>query len=183
MYSRLVAVLAVALAGVLVPATAASASIRFDPATGTGYVGGGDVRTAYRWTGAMLRVRAAGLTFSHSTSIEDTYDVFCGSTGQAPVEVTHLRQSARVELGVSVDYDAPSGYGAGRRGGVAGFRLTGAVSGISGTTVGPAVGAPCPAARAAADTIKKVRLKSTATTSVLAASYQGVDRDLLVRRT
>nr|BFE73279.1 hypothetical protein GCM10020092_065800 [Actinoplanes digitatis] len=108
MHSRLfstLAAVAVALAGVLVPATAASASIRFDPATGTGFVGGGDVRTAYRWSAATLRAVAAGVTFSHSTSIEDTYSVVCGGTRPVTVEVTHLRLSARDDLSSSVAYD------------------------------------------------------------------------------
>ncbi|MEU7907623.1 hypothetical protein [Actinoplanes sp. NPDC049118] len=193
MHSRFVSTLAVvgtALAGGLVPATAASASIRFDPAKGTGYVGRNDVQAPFRWSNAVLQARAAGITFSHSRSIEDVYSVVCGwdkpngGRDHVTIVVTHPRLSTRVYLRSSVAYDASSVSSAEPRGRVVGFRLTGAVSGVSGTSVGPAVGAPCPEGRgqSGARTIDRVRLKSSTTISALTASYKGVDRDLRVTR-
>lgn len=194
MHSRFVstlAVVAITLAGGLLYAAPASASVRFDPDRGTGFVGGGDVRAPFRWSGAMLQARAAGVTFSHSRSIEDTYSVVCGwnttprgTREHLTVVVTHIRESSLLNLGSTVTYDASTATAADPKGLVTGFKLTGAVSGVSGTSVGPTVGAPCPEGRSygGAKTIDKVRLKATATVSALTASYRNLSHDLLVTR-
>jgi hypothetical protein len=194
MHSRFVSTLAVVgvtLVGALTYAAPASASVRFDPDRGTGFVDGGDVRTPFRWSAAMLRARAAGVTFSHRRSIEDTYSVVCGwnaaSTGHREhltIVVTHVRESSSLNLRSSVAYDASTATAADPKGRVVGFRLTGAISGVSGTSVGPTVGAPCPDGRSYGETkiIDRVRLKSTATISALAASYRSLSHDLLVTR-
>jgi hypothetical protein len=194
MHSRFVSTLAavgVALAAGLLYAAPASASVRFDPDRGTGFVGGGDVRTPFRWSGAMLQSRAAGVTFSHSRSIEDTYTVVCGwdttprgTRKHLTIVMTHIRESSVLNLGSSVAYDAATATATDPKGRVVGFKLTGAVSGVSGTSVGPTVGAPCPDGRSygGAKTIDRVRLKSTATISALTAWYRSVSHDLLVTR-
>jgi hypothetical protein len=194
MHSRFVSTLAVVgvtLTIGLMYAAPASASIKFDPDRGTGFVGGGDVRTRFRWNDAMLQSRAAGVTFSHSRSIEDTYSVVCGwdptprgDREHLTIVVTHVRESAMLNLGSSVDYDASTATAANPKGRVVGFKLTGAVSGVSGTSVGPTVGMPCPDGRSygGAKTIDKVRLKSSAIVSALTASYRNRSHDLLVTR-
>ena len=73
------------------------------------------------------------------------------------------------------------GAATGYHGPVLGFRLSGARSGISGTTVPPAVGQPCPENRGT--TIDTVRRVSSATGWALTASYGATRRELLRDRT
>jgi hypothetical protein len=54
---------------------AAFASVSFDSSTGTGFVGKGDVQTAFGWNNAMLQKSAGSVTFTYATKA--TYDVTC----------------------------------------------------------------------------------------------------------
>ena len=55
--------------------TAALAAVTFDPATGTGFVGKGDVQLAFGWNNAAAQANVNGVSFSYAT--ETTYDVTC----------------------------------------------------------------------------------------------------------
>ena len=169
MYSRgalLLTVTGAALAvGQVLPAPAAAA-VTYDQAAKTGFVDGGDLRAAFGWTDAVLAQRAAGVVFDEEFWTNDTYSVTCGG---AAFPVVHHRVFGRFGLGDVVVRD---GYG----GPPAGFRLTGARAGISGTSVPPAPGQPCPEEKGPA--IDKVTLVSTTTGWALTAGSDGVRREL-----
>jgi hypothetical protein len=145
--------LAIVGATLIAVANPAAASVKYDPATKTGFVGKSDVREAFGWTGAVLASRASGLVFDHDFWTDDTYSVTCGKKREFPV--VHHRDFGRFELADAVTYDV--GYS----GKLIGFRLTGARFGISGTSVPPAAGQPCPQGQRS--TIDKVRLVSSTT--------------------
>jgi hypothetical protein len=158
-----------ALAGLAV-AGPASAVVAYDPATRTGFVGEADVRKAFGWTGATLAARAPGIVFDHDFWTDDTYTVFCA--GRA-LSVVHHRDFGRFELIAAVARAA--GRGApGYRGKLTGFRLTGARFGISGTSVPPANGRPCPPDQVPGATMDRVRLVSTVTGWALTATSGNV---------
>ena len=140
------AVAGVVVAAGLGPATPATASVRYDPVAKTGFADARDVRKAFGWSDTKLAARAGGLVFGHDFWTNDVYSVSCGQ-GQFPV--AHQRDYGRYELtGVVVRAkrrEAGTGYGEKSR--LAGFRITGPYAGVSGTTVAPAVGQPCPEAR------------------------------------
>lgn len=138
MYSRRLFRLAVAGATIAVgiaPATPAAAAVTYDPETETGFVGGSDVQRAFGWSDATLAARAAGIVFKHEMWTTDTYAVSCGA-GTFPL--VHARTFGWFQLTRSVAHRG--GYH--RR--PVGFRLTGPFLGISGTTVPPMAGQPCP---------------------------------------
>jgi hypothetical protein len=174
--SRLALAGAVLAAG-LAFAAPASASVTYDPARQTGFIGEGDVRKAFGWTGAKLAARAAGLVFDHDFWTDDTYSVSCG---EADFPVVHHRDFGRFELTDVVVHDGHRGA-AGYRGKLTGFRLTGAHLGISGTSVPPMAGQPCPPDHAPvpASTIRSVRLVSTTTGWALAVRSGDVSRQLV----
>jgi hypothetical protein len=120
MFSQLAAVL-------LVPAT----TVGYNPVEMTGFVAASDVRQAFGWTAADLTAHAGGVVFNHEFWTDDNYTVSCGGPS---FPVVHHRVYGRFELTgqfVSDGYER-------------GFRLTGAHAGISGTSVAPAPGQPCP---------------------------------------
>ncbi|MEV6633777.1 hypothetical protein AB0M54_23795 [Actinoplanes sp. NPDC051470] len=129
--------------GYAVPATA---SLRYDPVAKTGFAGAADVRKAFGWSEAKLAARADGLVFGHDFWTRDTYSVRCG---QAPFPVAHQREFGRFDLtDVVVRAGRPGGpTGYDRQPVPTGFRITGPYAGISGTSVAPAVGQPCPQPR------------------------------------
>jgi hypothetical protein len=131
---------AAALVGGLVTAAPARAAVAYDPLAKTGFVDAADVRDAFRWTDATLAARAAGLEFDHEFWIDDTYSVACGG---AAFPVVHQREFGRYALTSTVAHGGRGQAGAyGKR--LKGFTLSGAHAGISGTSVEPAVGQPCP---------------------------------------
>ena len=172
--SRLV-VLGAALATGMAPAAApASAAVTYDRDAKTGFVAAADLRRAFGWTAATLTARAGGVAFDHDFWTDDTYAVGCGA---ATLPVVHHREFGRYELtDAVVRRDRPrssTGYGDT----ITGFRLTGASFGISGTSVAPAVGRPCPGRPGA--TVDKLRLVSTVTGWALAARSGETRRELL----
>ncbi|MGX6606122.1 hypothetical protein ACWKSP_28940 [Micromonosporaceae bacterium Da 78-11] len=167
----------VAAVGVgLAVAGRASASVTYDPDTKAGFVAESEVRKAFGWTGATLAVRASGLVFDHDFWTDDTYSVSCGL---APFPVVHHEQFGRFELTDAVVH-AAGGYG--RQ--LAGFRLTGARSGISGTSVAPMVGQPCPdQAQPAGSTVVSAQRLSSSTGWALAVTSGDVSHRLVVGAT
>ncbi|MFG1610791.1 hypothetical protein [Actinoplanes sp. NPDC049265] len=124
----------------------AAASVRYDPAAQTGFAAATDVRRAFGWSDRVLAARAAGLVFNHDFWTRDTYSVWCG---EGPFPVVHEREFGRFELTDVVVRDAgrgaSTGYAGRRR--LSGFKIVGPYAGISGTSVAPAVGQPCPEPR------------------------------------
>ena len=179
MSSRRLFQLAVAgatLAAGLGYAVPACAVVKYDPAAKTGYVDRGEVLTAFGWSAATLNQKAAGLAFSHDFWTDDRYAVTCG---KKPFPVVHHREFGRFELADTVIRGARRGTATGYHSqpSVTGFRITGPRAGISGTSVPPAVGGPCP--RPAAAKITKATLESTTTGWSLSVSSGAVSRRLL----
>jgi hypothetical protein len=174
MYSRrpfrlLAAGVASAAGLLLVVPGLAAASVTYDPATKAGFVDGIDVRQALGWTDQMLTARAARIAFQHDFWTDDNYSVACGGPA---FPVVHHADYGNFQLTDTV-VRSPSGYH--RK--LAGFRITGAHSGISGTTVPPMVGQPCPAGPGS--TIEQARLVSSASGWDLTVSFGAVSRQLL----
>jgi hypothetical protein len=51
------------------------AAVTFDPNTGTGFVGKGDVQTAFGWNNAQLQANGAGISFTYNAT--ETYQAVC----------------------------------------------------------------------------------------------------------
>jgi len=153
----------------------ASASVTYDPATQIGFVDRGDVRKAFGWTDEVLASRAPDIAFDHNFWTDDTYSVSCA--GKAFV-VVHQREFGRLALTGAPESHRGRGA-AGYGGKLKGFRLTGAHAGISGTSMPPTVGQPCPRDREPSPTIGRARLVSSATGWSLAAGFGDVSRELL----
>ena len=163
------------LAVSVVPAAPAAAAVRYDPVARSGFADAADVRAAFGWSEATLSRRAGRLTFGHQFFTRDTYAVWCGT---GPFPVAHERDYGRYELtGVAVREPrrgAPTGYaGQGR---LTGFRISGPHAGISGTSVAPAAGQPCPTSRG--PRITRADLVSTTTGWSLAVRFSATERVL-----
>lgn len=128
--------IATVVAGTMLSASPARAEVTFDFAAHTGHAGATELRQAFGWDAAALRSRAAGLTFTRNTLVQDVYSVVCGPAGTRPLRAVHARESGTYFLTSAVDRDP--------RGEVRGLRITGADAAISGTTVPPTPGLPCP---------------------------------------
>jgi hypothetical protein len=163
-------------AGTLLAAPAAAA-VTYDPGTKAGFVGGEDVRKAFGWSDAELAKRASGVAFEQDFWTDDSYAVACGARTYPAV---HHREFGRFELVGAVMRGGSRGAASGYGRAVTGFRITGARSGISGTSVAPAAGQPCPQAGPA---ITAVRLVSTTVGWGLSARSSARSRELLRRET
>jgi hypothetical protein len=131
----------------LVLASAASATVSFDP-TGSltpsnsqgayGFVGNGDVNTAFGWNNQKLQKQAGNLSFSYNNNTED-FSAVCewttgtGTRGQQTHDITVPRQTS---ISDSIDYLSRTNQQ------VDGFLLTGAGIPVLQGTV-PVVGAAC----------------------------------------
>lgn len=65
---KLLGIATLAAGGVLLLPAAANAAVTFDPATGTGFVGKGDVQLVFGWSNAQLQQNAGALTFRSEQS-------------------------------------------------------------------------------------------------------------------
>ena len=121
----------------LVLAVPASAVVTFDPATGTGFVGKGDVQTVFGWNNQQLQSKASGVTFSYDAL--DVYSAVCtwttgeGTKGEKTHNVSIPRHAG---VNSSITYDARTHKQ------IDGFTLTGFADTTTTGTV-PVVGAPC----------------------------------------
>lgn len=135
---RTILIAAAAVAAALAFATPAAAAVTFDPATGTGFVGKGDVQLAFGWNNAALQGNAGGVTFSYTTA--DSYDAVCtwvtgeGTRGEKTHNVTH---STTTEVAGQVAYDARTHKQ------IDGFLLTGYGTVTESGDI-PVVGGACP---------------------------------------
>jgi hypothetical protein len=125
--------------GLAAATSLASAAVTFDSATGTGFVGKGDVQLAFGWNNAALQSKASGLSFSYNLSTE--YEAVCtwttgeGNKGQKTHNVTHTK---RYSVGGALSFDART------QNQITGFFLTGYKDGLPEVGTEPIVGAPCP---------------------------------------
>jgi hypothetical protein len=180
MYSRRPSQLVVAgavLAAGIAFAAPASASVTYDPATRTGFVDGADVQKAFGWSDAALASRASAVVFDHDFWTDDTYSVACGDH---VFPVVHHREFGRYELTDAVVQDRRRGSRTGYAGQPVGFRLAGAHAGISGTSVAPAVGQPCPEGAARGSAIDRIHLDSSASGWSLTLRFDDASHQILV---
>ncbi|MBU2664648.1 hypothetical protein KOI35_14185 [Actinoplanes bogorensis] len=172
---RVVVVGAVCAAGFVVGGPA-QAAVTYDPETKKGYVSRADLLKAFGWNDATLAAKASGLVFNHDFWTNDNYTVSCG---KRTFPIVHPLEFGRYELfDVTV---TEKGRGAAGYGGktVLGFWLTGPRFGISGTSVGPMVGQPCP--QDAKAKITSVKLVSTTTGWGLDAASGEVSKALATK--
>jgi hypothetical protein len=109
---------ATALAAAML-ATPAFAAVTFDASTGTGFVGKGDVQSAFEWNNEGLQQNAGGVSFTFSASA--TYNVPCKNTHPRNGDIFHVFvRHTSLDAGVvsHVARDNPQGM-------VTGFNLTG----------------------------------------------------------
>ncbi len=66
--------IALAMATMVVAAGAVFAAVTFDPATGTGFVGKGDVQLAFGWNNKALNDNASGLSFTATSVTEQSWE-------------------------------------------------------------------------------------------------------------
>lgn len=125
--------------GLAAVASFASASVTFDSATGTGFVGKGDVQLAFGWNNAALQNKASGLSFSYNISSE--YEAVCtwttgdGKKGEKTHNVTH---TDRYAVAGALNFDART------QSQITGFFLTGFKGALPEVGTMPAVGDACP---------------------------------------
>ena len=127
--------LAAALAAATI-STAAFASVTFDPATGLGWVGKGDVQLAFGWNNQAAQANAKAVSFSYNAT--DTYDVGCEwSTGTNHVVVHDITVPKHTSVSSSVLSDPR------KTGQWTGYNLNGLGATVTDGSV-PVVGATCP---------------------------------------
>lgn len=125
----------------------AYAAVTFDPATGLGFVGKGDLQTPWGWNDAKLQNSAAGVSFYYHTYQTGSYSAVCtfttgeGTRGERTHNVAHSKDVVG-SIESTVLHDARKNS----QGKVTGFNLTGLGTGTSTVSSGsiPVVGEPCP---------------------------------------
>jgi hypothetical protein len=113
-------------------------TVSLDPASGIGFVGKGDVQTAFGWNNKQLQTNAGGVTFAYIA--EEEYSAVCewttgeGTKGEQTHDVAHSR---------STSVAAQVGYDARVKSQITGFILNG-YGAVSEDGAVPVVGGPCP---------------------------------------
>lgn len=101
--------------------SAAFAAWNFDPATGTGFVGKGDVQLAFGWNNSQLQRNASGIAFTYSAEEEYKYDcTFTVEVGRHKV-----REDRTQNRGAETSVNATVAFDARTRNQITGFNLTG----------------------------------------------------------
>ena len=125
-----------AAAAFAVVSTAAMASVTFDPTTGLGFVGKGDVQIAFGWNNAAAQTNAKAVSFSYNAT--DTYDVGCEwSTGTNHVVVHDITVPKHTSVSSSILSDPR------KTGQWTGYNLNGLGTTVTDGVV-PTVGGTCP---------------------------------------
>jgi hypothetical protein len=105
----------------------AFASVTYDPSTGAGFVGKGDVQTAFGWNNATLQKNAGSVTFTYATKA--TYDVTCEwntyTNGNVNHEVKTIHHENTEGLTIASTAVFASSTRTNRNGDVTGFNLLG----------------------------------------------------------
>jgi len=76
----------IAAAALAMAATTAHAEVTFDPATGTGFVGKGNVQLAFGWNNATLQRNADGVSFAVLTESVTEVEWTCTNTRNENVQ-------------------------------------------------------------------------------------------------
>ena len=104
-------------AGVLAFSAAMSAAVSFDPTTGTGFVGKGDVQDAFGWNNAGLQANASSVTFTFESDAR--YAQSCMKDNARQTIYKDFTKSVEVDAVVNVESRKNS------QGMVTGFQLLG----------------------------------------------------------
>jgi hypothetical protein len=169
----------IAVAMLAVP-TAAIASVTID-AYGKGFVGKGDVQTAFGWNDAALQAKAGDVSFTYESKSDDTYAVTCEwDTGNK--QIVHHVQNKSASLIDSVAYDVTKVDRKNPNQKITGFNLTGKTGEIvTESGIVPVVDASCPATGNEGGTdnsvnklITAVELVSHESSEKLTATYAGL---------
>jgi hypothetical protein len=119
---------AAAAAAIMMTATAASAAVSFDSATGTGFVGKGDVQSALGWNNKALQTAEATgdirFTYNAVTEQETTWDCYNQNND-------HTQERART---TTTTVTGVASHTARERNQITGFNLTGFEEGATSTT-------------------------------------------------
>jgi hypothetical protein len=156
-------------AALTLAAAAAMATVTFDAASGTGFVGKGDVQLAFGWNNAALQANAGGLTFSYDAV--ETYDAECyweTQTGKGKVVVHDITVPRHTAIKGAVAHEARTHKQ------IDGFKLTGYAGAPVVNGVVPTIGAVCPGNNNG--TVIAVTLVGS--TSSLSVVYNGVSKPL-----
>ena len=137
--------LALGLAGCAAATAIAFAAVTFDFSTGVGFVGKGDLQTAWGWNDAKLQASAAGISFYYHAESNSEYEAVCtwttgeGTRGEKVHNVSHSVSTVSAVNATVASDTRKNGQGK-----VTGFTLNGfgASSTISSGAV-PVVGGPC----------------------------------------
>lgn len=117
----------------------AAAEVSFDPATGTGFVGKGDVQSAFGWNNAKLQQNAAAVTFTFEAQ-DGGWEYVCEWwTGPDHNRKVHqVTKTVGLSIGGEITHDART------RNQLTGFILLGYTNGFE-TDEGavPAIGDAC----------------------------------------
>jgi hypothetical protein len=118
--------LAALTAGLMMIATAAMAAVNFDPVTGTGFVGKGEVQTAFGWNNPTLQNNAGAVSFRSVSEVVTEVSWTCTNENNQNVQERERTTTTSIEGVVSA---------VGReRNQVTGFNLTGYVGTPTTTT-------------------------------------------------
>lgn len=91
MLKKLTILMAVAMTALL-SATAAFAAVTFDPATGEGFVGKGDVQKAFGWNNATMQANHEDVTFTYV--LEESMEQDCASNDRGTFTVVGERSKS-----------------------------------------------------------------------------------------
>lgn len=120
-------------------AGSAISAVTFDPVSGTGFVGKGDVQLAFGWNNAQLQANQGNVTFSYQTV--EIHTAVCtwitgeGTRGQQTHNVSHKKKTG---VFGALAFDERT------RKQITGYNLTGYNSLTQTTGAVPVVGGPCP---------------------------------------
>lgn len=173
------------IAGALLISSPAGAAVTFDPETGKGFVGKGDVQVPFGWNDATLQKNAPGVTFVHSSTTDTEYDVTCEWETGNKKKVRHI-QTKTADVASKVSYDVSSKSRTNPNGKVNGFNLLGkGAELVTNTGTVPVVGGSCPETGNADGTdsavdkkITEVELMSSTIDEKLTANHGGVSHTI-----
>jgi hypothetical protein len=83
---RIAAAAAAAGFALVLSAGSALAAVTFDPATGTGFVGKGDVQTVYSWNNAALQANHTAVKFRVNSTTVEAYSWECTNTKNEKIQ-------------------------------------------------------------------------------------------------
>lgn len=122
-------------------ASSAWATVTFNAADGTGFVGKGDLQLAFGWNNAQAQLHIPRVTFKYELS--ETYTAVCSwTTGEGTRgERTHnVPRTRSIDVNAQIAFDTRQNT----QGQITGVRLLGYQGDVREVQAAPVVGEPCP---------------------------------------